>query len=257
MSISFASNHVYFYPLINLLGSSLLNEEHQVRVLSAFRDAYFGTPMEEAVFALLTNLTTRKPFFDVVMTGHSFGAALATIGAMRYATSQPMMRVSCHLFGCPRIGGEDWRQLVHSLANLKVFRAENANDSYVLLPGGSEWVQVGHAISIVDTTITSSSEGNGGTTTASNGSSNVRFMARRFDRDRMTSNNGMFDLIKCPKVNLPRGMTQGLTTQKVDHEMKSYVNKLTQSGDRWFTEFSGMNGNGVISFADNERRLLA
>jgi pimeloyl-ACP methyl ester carboxylesterase len=206
--------------------------------------------MEETLFALLANLATRKPFFDVVITGHSFGAALATIGAMRYATANPMMRVSCHVFGCPRIGGEEWRQLVHSVANLKVFRVENASDPYVVLPSGSEWVQVGHAISIHETT----SENGGSTAT----SSSVQFTASRFDRDRITSNNGMFDLIKCPKVNLPLGMSQSITTQgKIDHEMKSYVEKLTHSGEKWFTDFVGMNGNGVISFADNERRLLA
>lgn len=208
--------------------------------------------MEETVFALLANLARRKPFFDVVMTGHSFGGALATIGAMRYATAHPMMRVSCHVFGCPRIGGEDWRQLVHSLANLKVFRVENASDPYVMLPSGSEWVQVGHAISIID-----ASEGAG--PSSSNGSSSVQFTARRFDRDRIASNSGVFDLIKCPKVNLPRNLTgQGLTAQgKVDHEMKSYVDKMVSSGERWFTDFVGMEGNGVISFADNERRCLA
>ena len=100
--------------------SSLLHEEQQVRTLSTFREAYFGTSMEETVFALLGNLATRKPFFDVVMTGHSFGAAMATIGAVRYALKHPMIRVSCHVFGSPRVGGEDFRQLVHSVPNLKV-----------------------------------------------------------------------------------------------------------------------------------------
>ncbi|KAL3801529.1 hypothetical protein HJC23_000967 [Cyclotella cryptica] len=246
-------------------GSSLLHQDQQVRTLSAFRDAYFGTPMEETVFALLANLATRKPFFDVVMTGHSFGAALATIGAMRYATAHPMMRVSCHVFGCPRIGGEDWRQLVHSVANLKVFRVENASDPYVLLPSGSEWVQVGHAISVVDTGSCAGELTSGvAATNTGNGSSSkntVQFTARRFDRDRIVSNSGMFDLIKCPKgLNLPRNITgiQGITTQgKVDHEMKCYADKIINSGDRWFTDFTGMEGNGVISFADNERRLLS
>lgn len=242
----FTCIHDTTFPFVCSVGSSLLHEDHQVRTLSIFRNAYFGTPMENTVFSLLANLATRKPFFDVVMTGHSFGAALATICAVRYATAHPMMRVSCNVFGCPRIGGEDWRQLVHSLANLKVFRVENSNDPYVILPSGSEWIQVGHSISIIDTACSSEN------------SCSVKFAARQFDRDRIASNNGMFDLIKHPKVNLPKGITQGLTTQgKVDHAMKSYVDKLTTSGEKWFTDFVGMNGNGVISFADNERRLLA
>jgi len=52
--------------------------------------------------------------------GHSFGAALATIGSVRYAALHPMMRVSCCGFGCPKVGGMDFRQLVHSFPNLKV-----------------------------------------------------------------------------------------------------------------------------------------
>lgn len=214
--------------------------------------------MEDALFALLANLATRKPFFDVVMTGHSFGAALATIGAMRYAAAHPMMRVSCNVFGCPRIGGEDWRQLVHSMANLKVFRVENASDPYVILPNGAEWVQVGHGISVVDGSSNSVAGSLDSDNSSSTSGSGIQFAARRFDRDRMGSNNGMFDLIKCPKVNFPLGMAQGISTQgKADHEMKSYVEKLVKSGEKWFTDFVGMNGNGVISFADNERRLLA
>ena len=38
--------------------------------------------------------------------------------------------------------------------------------------------------------------------------------------------------------------------------IQSYVDKLSSSGDNWFTEFSGMKGKGV-SGHDNEMRTLA
>ena len=62
------------------------------------------------------------------------------------------MRVSCHVFGSPRVGGEEWRQAVHSVPNLRIYRAENGSDPYVMLPNGNEWVHCGHAIQICDLT---------------------------------------------------------------------------------------------------------
>mmetsp|Transcript_15635 Transcript_15635/g.33301 ORF Transcript_15635/g.33301 Transcript_15635/m.33301 type:complete len:711 (-) Transcript_15635:212-2344(-) len=217
--------------------SSMLHEDQQVRVLSSFREAYFATSMEETVFALLENLASRKPFFDVVMTGHSFGAAMATIGAVRYATSQPMIRVSCHVFGVPRLGGEEWRQMVHSVPNLKVFRAENQFDPFIALPSGSDWIHVGHGISF----------GEG----ADYG---VEFNVRQFDRDRSSNGNTMF---RVPKVSLAvNPLLAHSKDGKHDHEIKTYADKLISSGDKWFSEFSGFKGSGVNG-ANNEKRTIS
>jgi len=221
--------------------SCILHEDHKVPILAAFRTAYFGTPLEKTVFALLANLATRKPFFDVVMTGHSFGAAIATISSLRYASSNSQMRVSCHVFGSPRIGGEEWRQLIHSVPNLRIYRAENGLDPYVLLPSGNEWTHCGHAIQI-------------------EGGEDVEFKARRFDRDQSSSaswivtssvNHNLLGFVQS-KV----GMAQGLSSQgKVDHEIQSYGKKISSSGDKWFTDFCELKGNGIR--ANNERRMLA
>ena len=94
-----------------------------------FRDAYFSTNLECDLHNKLKRLTTMYPFFDVVFTGHSFCATLASIGAMRYATQQPMIRVSCCVYGSPRVGGPDFRWLVHSLPNLKVINSFYIFDS--------------------------------------------------------------------------------------------------------------------------------
>eukprot|EP00578_Thalassiosira_sp_NH16_P001177 CAMPEP_0181129134 /NCGR_PEP_ID=MMETSP1071-20121207/29159_1 /TAXON_ID=35127 /ORGANISM="Thalassiosira sp., Strain NH16" /LENGTH=517 /DNA_ID=CAMNT_0023215099 /DNA_START=512 /DNA_END=2065 /DNA_ORIENTATION=+ len=218
-------------------GSCILHEEQGVHILDAFRSVYFGTSLETTAFALLANLAARKPFFDIVMTGHSFGAAMATIASLRYASSNSQMRVSCHVFGSPRIGGEEWRQLVHSVPNLRICRAENSSDPYVLMPSGNEWVQCGHAIQICDDV----SDGNAG----------IQFKARRFDRDQPAfTHNNLLGFVQA-KV-LSQGSAQG----KVDHEIQSYVEKIASSGEQWFADFCEVKGEGV-SGDNNERRLLA
>ena len=40
--------------------------------------------IETSVFTLLKRLSSLKPFYDVIMTGHSFGATLATIAGLNY-----------------------------------------------------------------------------------------------------------------------------------------------------------------------------
>lgn len=224
--------------------SSNLHEEQNVPILSTFRSSYFGTPLERTVFALLENLTSRKPFLDVVVTGHSFGAAMSSIAALRYASSNSHVRVSCIAFGMPRVGGEGWRRAVHSVPNLRVCRVENGTDPYVSLPAGSEWVHVGHAIQIAN--------GGGG------GDGDVAFRARKFDRDRSSStallslSNANNLLGKVVGSVVPTGSSsQG----KADHEIRSYCQKLTTSGDCWFEDFSELKGKGIR--ANEEDRMLA
>eukprot|EP00986_Skeletonema_menzelii_P004337 scaffold1467_cov147-Skeletonema_menzelii.AAC.3 len=246
----------------NLFGREGEWPRHLVPILTSFRSAYFSTSLEKALSFLLANLATRKPFFDVVMTGHSFGGAMATIASLRYAMDNSQMRVLCHTFGCPRVGGEEWRQLVHSVPNLRLFRVEKAHDSFVNIPTGNEWVHCGHSIQFSDD--------------ASQGE-NVQFRAHRFDRSAphvslshtlqkvatdpgrvlksvqsvATEPGKVLRSVQSKVVNIP---IQGSSNGK--DAIKSYVDKLSSSGDNWVTEFSGMKGKGV-SGHDNEMRTLA
>ena len=82
--------------------------------------AYSAPGLKESVFTLLNRLTALKPFTDVTMTGHSFGACLATLAGKDYATERPQVRVACQVFGSPHVGGKSFRNEVHSLPNLNV-----------------------------------------------------------------------------------------------------------------------------------------
>ncbi len=223
-------------------GHCILHEDQKVQVLETFRSAYFGTPLEGAVFSLLANLAMRKPFFDITITGHSFGAAMATVASFRYASSKPQMRVSCHVFGSPRVGGEEWRQKVHSVPNLRIYRIVNGSDPYVLLPHGNDSVHCGHAIQISDVM-------------TYNGKVGVTIRARRFEREQSSATNtNLLGIVQ--SMVIPKNLTHSTTQGKLDHEIQSYVEKLKRTGNHWVDDFHELKGKGV-SGADDEMRTLS
>lgn len=127
-----------------------LDQENPVAVYPPFRDAYFT--LETEVYGLLDTLVEENPFSDVVFVGHSFGGGLATIGAVRFASARPMLRFSCHAFGSPKVGTQEFRQMVNSLSNLKVMRVEYGNDVNCSHPSdvgsATKYDHVGHSLSI-------------------------------------------------------------------------------------------------------------
>ena len=174
---------------------------------------------------------------------------MATIASLRYAMDNSQMRVLCHTFGSPRVGGEEWRQLVHSVPNLRIYRVERANDSFVTMPAGNEWVHCGHSIQMDE-----------------------QFTAHRFDRAAPIASLSQMaqrvltksvQSVATEPVKVLRSASkvvsipiQGGPSNGKDATIESYVDKLRSSGDSWFTEFSGMKGNGV-SGIDNEMRTIA
>jgi predicted lipase len=100
-------------PSSQQLQDAYANNLHPKQPVTAFpplRDAYFKKGLEEQIFNLLNDLSENNPFCDVVFTGHSFGAALATIGSLRYVIDHPMNIVLCHAFGSPKVGAQNFRE---------------------------------------------------------------------------------------------------------------------------------------------------
>merc|ERR1712165_218505 len=96
----------------------------------------------------LDELAEEHPFFDVIVTGHSFGGVLAQLASLRYACLRPNLFVSCYNFGCPKIGALNYRYYVHSLPNLKLMRMEYGCDPWINEPTQPVWVHAGHCIVI-------------------------------------------------------------------------------------------------------------
>jgi hypothetical protein len=126
-----------------------LHADQKATVFPTFRDAYFE--LEAGVSALIDKMSDANPFANVVFSGASFGGALATIAGVRYASNRPTMRVSAHVFGAPKVGAHNFRQLANSLSNLKVIRVENKEDSSIVstpVDHTIKWEHAGHAIAI-------------------------------------------------------------------------------------------------------------
>ncbi len=121
-----------------------IDAEHEhVDVYQCFLEEYLK--VESECLAQLDNLTEAHPFCDVTFTGYSFGAALSTLGAVRYSNARPMMRVNNYPMGSPKVGFSEFRRMVNSSPNLRVMRLELGQDGKCQLPGqgGSH---VGHTL---------------------------------------------------------------------------------------------------------------
>jgi len=199
-----------------------------VSIFPPFRDKYFSGNLETQVFRKLEELSERHLFCDVVTIGHSFGAVLATLGAVRFASAHPMIRVSCHAFGSPKVGAQDLKQMANSLPNLKMMRVEYAGDPWVHAPDTGTWAHMGHSLVVTtDNTCT------------------VR--AYRFDKGRASRGGGSM-----PAFHKKHKRVSEL--RKYIHAMEQF----TSLGLPWVTNgFEGENiGKGVTRGTENEKRLV-
>ena len=103
--------------------------------------------VEEKCFRTIDKLVDENPFCDFVFSGYSFGAALATLAAYRYAKARPMMRVGCLTLASPKVGFSHFRHVVNTTPNLKVVRLELGGQSETKCQGPTVggW-HVGHTI---------------------------------------------------------------------------------------------------------------
>jgi hypothetical protein len=118
-------------------------DQEDVQVYSGFKEEY--SKLEQKCFTLIDKLSEQNPFCDVVFTGYSFGAAMATLAASRYAMARPMMRVGCCTLASPKVGFSMYRHVVNSLPNLKFIRLELGQDAKCQGPTVGGW-HVGHTL---------------------------------------------------------------------------------------------------------------
>jgi len=196
-----------------------LDKDHEkIEVYQCFLEEYMK--LEVKCFDLLDKLTEEHPFCDVVFTGHSFGAAMATLAAFRYANARPMMRASCLTLASPKVGFNLFRHMVNSLPNLKVMRLEFGQDGKCQLPSGAGY-HVGHTLVLK------------GSVGHNSLKSNQPVLAYKFDAPKH----------KKFKTTYP--------------DLRSYVTALEEVarlGLPWAKDFVGTSGQGVV--VNNEARQV-
>eukprot|EP00934_Nitzschia_sp_Nitz4_P008803 Nitzschia sp. Nitz4//scaffold34_size148208//102742//104601//NITZ4_002989-RA/size148208-processed-gene-0.50-mRNA-1//1//CDS//3329548822//8793//frame0 len=190
-----------------------------IQVYQGFLEEY--QQLEQKSFALLDKLVEEQPFCDVVFTGYSCGAALATIGAMRYANARPMVRVHCYPMASPKVGTPEFRQKGNSSPNLRLVRLEYGQDGKCQLPanGGAH---AGHTLVLHGSLCHNFSK-----------TKSQAVVAYRFDAPKQ----------KKFKTTYP--------------DLRSYVAALEEIARLklpWAQEFVGTSGQGVM--VNNEARLV-
>jgi hypothetical protein len=199
--------------------------------------------VERKVLDLLNELMIENPFCDVCFVGHSFGGSLATIAAVNCAETNPMMTISCHTFGTPKIGNLSFKERAHSLPNLRLFRVENGSDWCVNTPSASAFHHVGHAI-----VISSRNNDRSATRRRSSTSQKEQIYAQAFKFGKKE---------KEVQPILIHSYLKKSSQERNDHEMRSYLHAIesfTHQGCQWVRNFVGEDGEGIL--ANKEERVI-
>ena len=214
----------------NALEALVNDDTSGCKVYTSVKQAYWD--LEKRVFDCLDSFLDQNPFCDVVFAGSALGGAMATLGAYRYASNRPVVRVSCQTFGAPKVGNKGFRQQANSLPNLKVMRIEYGNDPKCYAPPDNEGHHVGHSI-----LLSKNSEGSNKTLSA---------VACKFDNH------------DARKSHTSKSATL-LATFKKEKDITSYVSHLEQLNQskvsKWVKDFAGEDGSGVRG-KDNEKRTV-
>lgn len=222
---------------------------HPIEVYSGLHEAY--SRVEDQCFRLVDKLVDENPFCDVFFAGYSFGGAMATLAAYRYAKARPMMRVGCQTLASPKVGFSHFKQAVHALPNLQVLRLELLQDTICQGPtvGG---YHVGHTLVLnthtLDQTPGSASSSSPPTSSSSSSSSQTR----QSFVERPSVSVYKFDVA-------PKQGTKGVVFFKIHHiGLKKYISILedlaTLKNGSWAKDFCNTSGNGVV--VNNEPRLM-
>ena len=91
---------------------------------------------QTVLFRTIDNLLMANPTYDIVITGHSTGGALATLFGYLIADriQNSLTKVKIITFGSPRVGSFNFRRAVEMLPNLTCVRVTNNRDLYTALP---------------------------------------------------------------------------------------------------------------------------
>lgn len=103
--------------------------------------------IDQDIMVILDELDSE--YDEIVMCGHSLGAALATIAAADIATKKREKKVRCHTCGSPRVGNREFTEWFESRVS-ENWRIYNKNDPVPMIPISHRFVHVPNAVRISD-----------------------------------------------------------------------------------------------------------
>lgn len=104
------------------------NSQSKIRVHSGFIDAYQDECVRDQIHKVITDNIS-----SIYVTGHSLGAALATLCALDLQYNFPDKFYEVTLFGCPRVGNKAFSKSYNKRL-IKTIRIENGNDIVTKIP---------------------------------------------------------------------------------------------------------------------------
>ncbi|GFR45786.1 hypothetical protein Agub_g7240, partial [Astrephomene gubernaculifera] len=126
----------------------------KVRVHAGFLSAYES--VRPTLLALVAAATSPPPPagspqppasgpWRILVTGHSLGGALATLGSYDLKKSDPARDITCYTFGAPRVGNDHFASEYDRLIP-NTFRVTNKYDIVVSVPRTFKYTHVGRAV---------------------------------------------------------------------------------------------------------------
>jgi len=118
--------------------SALLHPD--IRVHAGFLHQYRqpetpgDTPPNAQLLNEVARLRTKHPDFEIEITGHSLGAALATLMAFEVAVTFPGTPLLLVTFGSPRIGNKAFKDAFSTLTNCEAYRFQHGLDVVARVP---------------------------------------------------------------------------------------------------------------------------
>ncbi|KAK2020492.1 lipase [Colletotrichum zoysiae] len=101
------------------------------KVHNGFQDTW--ADIEQVVMVVVPGLRSNHPDYNVVTTGHSLGAALATLSSA-HLRQQMGIPIDSYLYGSPRIGNEEFVEFFNGQLG-QTFRVTHWDDPVPRLPG--------------------------------------------------------------------------------------------------------------------------
>jgi len=251
----------------NVASASLhTNTNSNLEVYSGFLESY--SKLEEECFHLVDKLVDENPFCDVVFSGYSFGAAMATLAALRYSIARPMMRVGCLTLASPKVGFSQFRHIVNNTPNLRVVRLELGGQAETKCQGPTVggW-HAGHTLVLNRRGNNSGNNNNSNSNDSSdrsrsnspiNGISSPRSLEKKpsvsvykFETPKL-KNSGFF------KTSNP-GLTKYISTLQdlatvQNNNSRAFATDGSNSLSSWPKDFANNSGEGVL--VNNEKRLV-